>query len=126
MRKHLGIHSIINAWKLSNNHLKFYQHWQWNKRRKSLSIIIPHNLFNPTTLMNNVFFLFLFFFKKEPYYYPGGIYMFKVNNKNIRTRCEICSKITVKIPERRQWHCFGVFIVHFEHISHILLLTFTR
>ena len=28
--------------------------------------------------------------------------MFKVNNKNTRTRCEICSKLTIKIPERRQ------------------------
>ena len=24
--------------------------------------------------------------------FPVGIYMFKVNNRNIRTRCEICSK----------------------------------
>ena len=28
--------------------------------------------------------------------------MFKVNNKNTRTRCEICSKLTLKISERRQ------------------------
>ena len=26
-------------------------------------------------------------------------YMFKDNNKNTRTRCEICSKLTIKIPE---------------------------
>ena len=25
--------------------------------------------------------------------------MFKVNNRNTRTRCEICSKLTIKIPE---------------------------
>ena len=24
---------------------------------------------------------------------------FKVNNRNTRTRCEICSKLTIKIPE---------------------------
>ena len=29
--------------------------------------------------------------------------MFKVNNRNTRTRCEICSKLTIKIPERRHW-----------------------
>ena len=34
---------------------------------------------------------------------PAGNYMFKVNNRNVRTRCEICSKLTIKIPERRQW-----------------------
>ena len=32
-----------------------------------------------------------------------GIYLLKVNNRNTRTRCEICSKLTIKIPERRQW-----------------------
>ena len=32
----------------------------------------------------------------------GGIYLFKVNNRNTRTRHEICSKFTIKTPERRQ------------------------
>ena len=36
-------------------------------------------------------------------FYPAGIYLFKVNNRNTRTRCEICSKLTIKIPERRYW-----------------------
>ena len=34
--------------------------------------------------------------------YPAGNYMFKVNNKSTTTRCEICSKLTIKTPERRQ------------------------
>ena len=34
-------------------------------------------------------------------YSPAGNYMFKVNNRNTRTRCEICSKLTIKTPERR-------------------------
>ena len=33
---------------------------------------------------------------------PAGNYMFKVNNKNTRKRCEICSKLTIKTPEQRQ------------------------
>ena len=33
--------------------------------------------------------------------YPAGNYMFKVNNRNTRTRCEICSKLTIKTPKRR-------------------------
>ena len=80
--------------------------------------------------------------------------MFKVNNRN-RTKCEICSKLTIKTLERRR--CFSippenirkpkgfgmysegiekqrrgpcVFIVNFEHISHLvqvfLLLTMSR
>ena len=32
---------------------------------------------------------------------PGGIYLLKVNNRNTRTRCAICSKLTIKTPERR-------------------------
>ena len=30
----------------------------------------------------------------------GGSYMFKVNNRNTRTRCEIRTKLTIKTPER--------------------------
>ena len=33
---------------------------------------------------------------------PANIYLFKVNNRNTRKRCEICSKLTIKTPERRQ------------------------
>ena len=32
--------------------------------------------------------------------------------------CEICSKLTIKTPERRQW----TTIVDFKHISHLGLL----
>ena len=31
----------------------------------------------------------------------AGYYMFKVNNRNNRTKCEISSKLTIKTPERR-------------------------
>ena len=31
---------------------------------------------------------------------------------------EMCSKLTIKTPERRQWRRFGAFIVNFEDISH--------
>ena len=54
-------------------------------------------------------------------------YMFKVNNRNTRTRCKICSKLTIKKPE---WRRCGVFIVNFGHILHLvlvfLLLTLSR
>ena len=40
---------------------------------------------------------------------PAGIYLFKVNNRNTRTRC-------------RHWRRSGVFIVNFEHISHLVLV----
>ena len=34
---------------------------------------------------------------------PAGNYLLKVNNRNTRTRCEICSKLTIKTPERCHW-----------------------
>ena len=39
---------------------------------------------------------------------PAGNYMFKINNRNTRTKCEICSKLTI--------------IVNFQHISHLVLV----
>ena len=41
--------------------------------------------------------------------------MFKVNNRNTGTRCEICSRLTIKTQERRQFRRSGVFVVNFEH-----------
>ena len=48
--------------------------------------------------------------------------LLKVNNRNTRTRCEICSKLTIKMPER--FHCrrSDIFIVNFEHITHLVLV----
>ena len=44
--------------------------------------------------------------------------MFKVNNRNTRTRCEIWSKLTIKTPERRYFTpCSSVFIVNFEQVN---------
>ena len=49
---------------------------------------------------------------------PSDIYLLKVNNRNNRTRCEIYSKLTIKIPEQSHWRRSGVFIVKIENISH--------
>ena len=34
--------------------------------------------------------------------YPANNYFFKVNNRSTRKRCEICPKLTIKTPLRRQ------------------------
>ena len=44
-------------------------------------------------------------------YNPASNYMFKVNNRDTKTRCKICSKLTIKTPERHHWH-----------ISHLVLV----
>ena len=60
-------------------------------------------------------------------YNLASSYMFKFNNRNTRTRCEICLKLTLKKAERRHWRRSDVFIVNFKYISHrclvFLLLT---
>ena len=53
---------------------------------------------------------------------PAGIYLLKVNNRNTRASSEICSKLTIKTPVRRQWRRSDVFIVNFEHISQLTLV----
>ena len=67
-------------------------------------------------------FVFFFLFKVTLTLYPAGIYLLKINNRNTRTRCEICSKVTIKIPERRQWRHSDIFIVNSEYISHLILV----
>ena len=41
---------------------------------------------------------------------PDGIFLFKINDKKSRLLCEICSKLTIKTPERRYGRRCGVFI----------------
>ena len=49
---------------------------------------------------------------------PAGMYMSKVNKRNTRKRCEICSKLIIKTKEQRHWH-IGVVLAS-------LLLTLKR
>ena len=53
------------------------------------------------------------------YQYPAGNYMFRVDNRNTRVRCEICSKLTN--TRQRQWRPSDIFVVNFKHISHLVL-----
>ena len=43
--------------------------------------------------------------------FPADIYLLKVNIENTRTRCETCSKLTIKLTP-----CSNDFIVNFEHV----------
>ena len=46
--------------------------------------------------------------------FQANICLFKVNNRNTRTMCVICSNIKIKTP--------GVHNVNLEQISHIILV----
>ena len=35
-------------------------------------------------------------------HHPAAFYLFKVNNGNTRAICDICSKLTLKTPDRHQ------------------------
>ena len=58
---------------------------------------------------------------------PVGNYLFQINSRNTRIRCEICSKLTIKTLDVKTP---GVFIVNLKHISDLvlvfLLLTVSR
>ena len=60
---------------------------------------------------------------------PASNYMFKVNNRNTRTKCEMCTNLTIKTPERLHWRRSVVFVI-FVHVSQLvlvfLLLTLSR
>ena len=59
----------------------------------------------------------------QPGIIQAGDQMFKINHENTRTRCEICSTLTIKITERRQrrrstyFTSFSIFIVNFEQVN---------
>ena len=61
--------------------------------------------------------------KRGYWFITTTLYLVKFNNRNTRKRCEICSKLTIKTPERRHWRRAGVFI-NFQHILHLSLLVF--
>ena len=52
---------------------------------------------------------------------PANI-LFVQGNMNAKAMCEICSKFTMKTPERCCWYCCGVFIVNFAQISQFVLV----
>ena len=58
--------------------------------------------------------------------FTGNINLLKINERNVRKRCEIYLKLTIKAPERRHWRRSGIFIVNFDyvlpHFSLVLLL----
>ena len=59
-------------------------------------------------------------------YSPAGIYLFKLNYRNTRTRCEICSNFT-KTPEQRQclyvkWNHSDVFLKLVSAIFYQILI----
>ena len=48
---------------------------------------------------------------------PADVYLFKVNNRNTRKRCEICSKLRIKTPKWRLLTLISRRYFVFKHIG---------
>ena len=107
----------------------------WAARNRLIFFTTNLNPFcfqNPNVLTPRVSYISLRFAKTELEVHKPwqnkiltpGIYLLKVNNRSIKRRCEICSKLTVKTPERRHWRRSRVFInfVHFSHLALVFLV----
>ena len=53
---------------------------------------------------------------------PKCNYMFKVKKRNSWTRCEICSKLTIRTPEGRHGVVLVSLLLTFKHTSHLVLV----
>ena len=65
-------------------------------------------------LVNSSFFLLNIF-------NPANICLLKVNDKNTRKTCGICSELTIKTSEWYYWYCSSVFSVNSAQVSHVIL-----
>ena len=90
----------------------------------------PMTTLNQTFLTNNKRALSRFFgtvaLTSQPRFY---LYRFNQRKtRNTGARSEMCLKLTVKVSERRQRHCSGVFIVNtdFTHWSGISIGDFEQ
>ena len=95
----------------------FYFHLPF--QNKKCNAIFPN--FTMQTIQSQVIFIckvkmFVTETSEKFLYLLCGIYLPKVKNRSTRTRCEICSKLTIKTPERRQWRRSSVSIVNFQRI----------
>ena len=109
---------FFNNWKKNTGRLnsltyRFFTYVFFVLPSKKWPATLPHIPITNTLIL----FVMALEFVYQWIYYPSGIYLIKGSNRNTRTNCEICSKLTIKTPEWRRSRCSGVFIVNFENIS---------
>ena len=113
----LAIFGGCHKWVTSKTIIIFFKNMFGIKTRP----IFPKFLFNYKTYGNLSFHPCHKYQEQPP---SSGIYFFKANNGTARTMCGICSKLTtIKTPERGQWRHPSFFIVNFEHIWYIILVS---
>ena len=97
-------------------------------RNKSFYYVLGflHHCYYSNTALNTqnwsfpfeVFYIFYSKFCALPLVWiKNELYRFKINIRNTRKRCEICSKLTLKTPEHvSDVVLVGAFIFNFEHV----------
>ena len=81
----------------------------------------PELLYEKAVLKNLTSFPLCYFIEKmSTVAFAAGIYLLRVNNGDIRTMCEIWSKLIIKTPERHHWYRSDVF--NFGKILHTVLV----
>ena len=84
----IKINAILNY---RNNHLDVFTHLKHQDTIRNLEILCIKSLKN--ILIGHVN-------TKSVRHNPVNIYLFKVNKRNARKRCEICSKLTINTSEQ--------------------------
>ena len=80
----------------------------------------------PKIFRSSYCFIYYLWTAASAFSFPTDIYLFKVTFTLLESCVKLCSKLTIKTPERHHWCRFGVFLVNFKHISSekiFLLLT---
>ena len=92
----------------------------------SRSVTVHFHLYLNLNLEENYWRFFVMIFAV----YLAKISLLKVNNRKTRKRCEICSKLTIKAPKRRNWRRSSVFVVniwtYFTHFSSVSIVNFEQ
>ena len=87
---------------------------------KGLSLITVVNRRLPNFHEKSAFLQNMSYLRQFLTKYPVDIYLHKVSNRN--KRCVICSKLTIKTPERGRSDVFTVDFDTIWHISHHFLV----
>ena len=58
--------------------------------------------------------------------YPANIYLFKVNKRNIRKISGLCSKLTIKTPERRDVVLVILLLTYFTPFYSVSIAAFEQ
>ena len=85
----------------------------WGWRWKTILTVLLFSPRNNTLSQNKDLASFVFTWAWALFLgtFSAGNYMFRVNRRNTRTRCKLCSNLTIKTPEWHHCHFAVVFLL---------------